>query len=278
MGLDSPHLAQPGFAPFDSRLGAFLLQDFVEIARLLRLGALDHHVQFQRVPQGVPLTYETFLATVHPDDRDYVHERWLAALRGEPYEIEHRVVVGEDVRWVREKAYLEFDDAGELQGGFGITQDITRLKQAEQALLASKEFTDKVLNASLNGLYIYDLEKRLNTFINPSYIALTGYTLEEINAMPDPFSRALLENTDVLVDGRFLQEQPETERRWIGSSNQRVHFLTDRYRADDLRWKSANTLEIRWSDGELRVNGFPAANAVGLWKRSDPRSASEDSP
>ena len=33
------------------------------------------------------------------------------------------------VKWVREKAYLEFDDAGGLLGGFGITQDITDAKE-----------------------------------------------------------------------------------------------------------------------------------------------------
>lgn len=37
---------------------------------------------------------EIFLGTVHPDDRAYVHEKWSAALRGEPYDIEHRIVVG----------------------------------------------------------------------------------------------------------------------------------------------------------------------------------------
>ena len=40
---------------------------------------------------------------------------------------------------MREKAYLEFDDAGGLQGGFGITQDITERKLAEQGLQLAKE-------------------------------------------------------------------------------------------------------------------------------------------
>ncbi len=56
------------------------------------------------------------------------------AWRGEPYDIEHRIVVDGQVKWVREKAYLEFDDAGKLLGGFGITQDITDRKNMESAL------------------------------------------------------------------------------------------------------------------------------------------------
>jgi PAS domain S-box-containing protein len=86
------------------------------------------------IPKGTPLTYEAFLATIHPDDRNYVDIRWNAGLRGEPYDIEHRIVADGKVRWVREKAYLEFDDAGQLLGGFGIAQDITERKQAKEAL------------------------------------------------------------------------------------------------------------------------------------------------
>ena len=53
------------------------------------------------IPQGTPLSYETLLATVHPEDRDYVDRKWTAALAGEPYDIEHRIVMGNTVKWVR---------------------------------------------------------------------------------------------------------------------------------------------------------------------------------
>ncbi len=98
-------------------------------------------------------------------------------------------------------------------------------------------------------------------------MVFSGYTLEEALALPDPAVRELLDLTDILVDGPYVRELPETNRRWIGSSNQRVHFLTDRYRADDPRWHQPNTLEIRLNGTELTVNGFPARQAVGLWRR-----------
>jgi len=53
----------------------------------------------------------------------------------------------------------------------------------------------------------------------------------------------------------------------IGSSNQRIHFLSERCDPNDPRWLQRNTLELRLRDGELSVNGFPARSAVGLWKR-----------
>jgi anaerobic ribonucleoside-triphosphate reductase activating protein len=100
-----------------------------------------------------------------------------------------------------------------------------------------------------------------------SVMVFSGYTLDEARRMTDPAVADLLAHTDILVDGPYMRERPEARRRWIGSANQLVHFLSDRYRADDPRWRLPNTLEIRLADGELNVNGFPARQAVGLWRR-----------
>jgi anaerobic ribonucleoside-triphosphate reductase activating protein len=99
-----------------------------------------------------------------------------------------------------------------------------------------------------------------------SVMVFSGFTLEEAEHMPDPAVKELLSLTDILVDGPYVRELPDTTRRWIGSTNQRIHFLTDRYHFDD-RWRRSNTLEIRLEGGTLTVNGFPAKSAVGLWKR-----------
>jgi len=91
------------------------------------------------IPEGTPLTYERFLSIVHPEDRQSVNERWTAALRGAPYDIEHRIVVGEAVKWVHEKAEMEFDEDGTVLGGFGTVQDITARKQAAEELHKTHE-------------------------------------------------------------------------------------------------------------------------------------------
>ena len=99
-----------------------------------------------------------------------------------------------------------------------------------------------------------------------SVMVFSGYTFEEIQKMPDQSAADLLSFTDILVDGPYIREQPDTQRRWIGSRNQRIHFLTDRYRADDPRWQQKNTIEIRFDAAGLSVNGFPAPSAKELWK------------
>jgi anaerobic ribonucleoside-triphosphate reductase activating protein len=106
-------------------------------------------------------------------------------------------------------------------------------------------------------------------------MVFSGYTLTEARRLPDPAVADLLAHTDILVDGPYVRELPETRRRWIGSANQLIHFLTDRYRADDPCWQLPNTLEIRLTDRDLTVNGFPAAKAVGLWKRTGRKERGE---
>ncbi|RJR38409.1 MAG: PAS domain S-box protein [Desulfobacteraceae bacterium] len=83
------------------------------------------------VPEGEPLTYEKFLSLVHPGDREFVDREWSSALKGKTYDIEHRIIVVNNTKWVREKAELEFNGDGSLRGGFGAVQDITEKKQVE---------------------------------------------------------------------------------------------------------------------------------------------------
>jgi PAS domain S-box-containing protein len=71
----------------------------------------------------------------------------MGALRGEHYDIEHRIVVDGSIKWVREQAELEFDKQGGLLGGFGTTQDITGRKLAEESLKETKEALKKANEA-----------------------------------------------------------------------------------------------------------------------------------
>ncbi len=96
------------------------------------------------IPEGTALTYDTFLSAVHPEDRDYVNKKWNAALEGKPYDIEHRIVVGDKIKWVREKAELELDKKGTLTGGFGTVQDITELKESEERMAFQARLLDAI--------------------------------------------------------------------------------------------------------------------------------------
>ena len=135
------------------------------------------------IPHGIPLTYETFLSVVHPEDRVLVDDAWQAALRGNVYDIEHRIIVGDTVKWVREKAELEFDAAGVLLGGFGATQDITERKHAEQELAAAKQAAEQAKEAAeaanvAKSQFLANMSHELRTPMN-AILGMTESALEE---------------------------------------------------------------------------------------------------
>lgn len=100
---------------------------------------------------------------------------------------------------------------------------------------------------------IADLAQQLDL----SVMVFSGWTLEYLQSSHEASILRLLDLTDILVDGRYRHDLPESSRRWVGSRNQRVHFLSDRYHPDDACWKQPNTIEIRITAEGIRWNGFP---------------------
>lgn len=62
-----------------------------------------------------------------------------------------------------------------------------------------------------------------------SIMAYSGYTYEELINSADGSKKQLLSMLDILVDGRYEQEK-SAPLLWRGSSNQKVYFLTPKYK------------------------------------------------
>ncbi|NQU43677.1 PAS domain S-box protein [bacterium] len=111
------------------------------------------------VPCGTAMTYEFFLKIAHPEDRGFLQEKWTAALAGAAYDVEHRIIVDGRVKWGRERAELELDENGNPVAGFGTTQDITDLKQAEELIQSEALFPQEnpfpVLRATEEGILTF---------------------------------------------------------------------------------------------------------------------------
>jgi len=108
------------------------------------------------IQPGQPMTYERFLSVVHPRDREDVEEAWSAALDGEPYEIEHRIVVDDEVKWVLETAEITFDEAGDPVKGIGVVQDITPQKTREKQIDASRQRYKTLLQSAPNPVFVVE--------------------------------------------------------------------------------------------------------------------------
>lgn len=142
----------------------------LDVKRNVLLWSEENHRMFG-VPKGTPMTYESFLEKVYPEDRKFVDRQWQAALRGKPYDIEHRIIVDGEVRWVRERAELEFGRDGTLLGGFGTTQEITDLVEMR------KKLEDAMVQVEVFANHMEDLaEERAEKLKDAERLAAIGAT------------------------------------------------------------------------------------------------------
>lgn len=148
-----------------------------------RLYWSDETYRLFGIPVGTPVTYETFLAKVHSDDREYVDQKWKAALQGEPYDIEHRIIVDDTVIWVRERAELEFGKDGKVKSAFGTVQDITDLKLAEEARVASEANYRAIFNAANDAIFVHDPETGVVLDVNQKVVEMYGYSPDEARGL-----------------------------------------------------------------------------------------------
>ncbi|MEQ5807494.1 PAS domain S-box protein [Alteromonas sp. NFXS44] len=74
--------------------------------------------------------------------------------------------------------YLFPTSPGKLVAMF---EDVTEAKQFQGQLIESESITRRAINASIAGVYIFDVKNRKNQFVNDRYTAITGYSLEQLN-------------------------------------------------------------------------------------------------
>lgn len=253
------------------------------------------------ISRGVHMTYDAFLSTVHPDDREYVNKKWTDALKGEPYDIEHRILVSNEVKWVREKADLEFDREGKVVGGFGTVQDITERKKAEDNLIIEKTFSETTINSLPGVFYLF---KEGGKFLrwNRNFEIVTGYSSEDFQKinlldlfdskekvrMADAIHRVFTEGKMELEANIVLRNGREIPYYFTGTrmiDNSDCYIIgsgidvSERVQAEQLLRETSNYLNnlldyanapiIVW-DPQFRISRFnPAFERLTGYKSSD---------
>ena len=105
-------------------------------------------------------------------------------------------------------------------------QEFTNKEKEKILQMLSEDYISGITLSGGDPLYpanidcIYDLIKSIrNKYgITKDIWLYTGYKFEDIL----PFSKELLKNIDVLVDGEFIEELADKKYKWAGSTNQRV--------------------------------------------------------
>ena len=181
--------------------------------------ASDEMMRIFGLAPGTLLSFSTYKNFVHPDDRGTVDLTWRAALKGAPFDKEHRIIVDGSVRWIRQKAAVVYSEQGRAIRAEGIAQDVTERKEAERALMDSEaryrtlvELTPQPVLVHRDGTLVYVNEAAVALFGAPDAASLLQKSTKDLihpDSQAEQAERMRLINTLGSVAGttqaRFLK-------------------------------------------------------------------------
>lgn len=134
---------------------------------------------------------KSFVAAIHPDDRENAMVSLAQQARGEGSDIVYRVVRPDgSSRWIRDRSFPIKDEAGSVYRVAGIAEDITQQREAEEEL---KKKTVQAQEASrIKSDFVSNVSHELRTPLN----AIIGYNallLDEVYGAVPPAQREPLE-------------------------------------------------------------------------------------
>lgn len=133
---------------------------------------------FERDSASTVPSFEAFLATVHPDDRDMLKESFGRSLREHTsYEIEHRLLMKDGrIKHVHEQCQTSFDELGRPLLTVGTVQDITDRILSDRKIKLFRALID----SAPDGIQVVDPETLRILDVNESACIKLGYTREEL--------------------------------------------------------------------------------------------------
>jgi PAS domain S-box-containing protein len=136
---------------------------------------------FEVDPARFGASYEAFLDTVHPDDREMVNRAYTDSVNNRtPYTIIHRLQFPDQrVKYVQEWCETYYDEEGSPLRSIGTTQDITAQQLAQNELRASARQIEDLYNRAPCGYHSLD-NSGVIVQINDTELQWLGYAREEM--------------------------------------------------------------------------------------------------
>ncbi len=128
---------------------------------------------FEIDPQQFGASYEAFLATVHPEDREFVNRAYQESLRTRtPYDIVHKLMMKDGrVKYVHERCETEYGADGTAVRSIGTVLDITERKHAEDVVQQIAEGVSAVTGSA----FFRSLLKHLAQTLQTEYAFVGGF-------------------------------------------------------------------------------------------------------
>jgi PAS domain S-box-containing protein len=163
-----------------------------------------YHI-FGVVKDEFKLDYNTIEKSIHPDDRERTRRYVDLLLKDECVEpIEIRIITPDgSIKWIHQKVDTIKNKSGTIIMSKGIIQDITKRKQAEEALKESEMNYSDIFNSVNDAIVIHDSETGAVLDVNRAMCEMWGFTRNE----------ALKTTTDNLSQGYPPYSQEEGKRK-----------------------------------------------------------------
>ncbi|HET6881005.1 MAG TPA: PAS domain S-box protein, partial [Pirellulales bacterium] len=139
-----------------------------EMARILGVGQTQ-------------IDYETFLECLHPDDRQRTHQTLESVRRHhQPFNLTQRFMRPDGMlRTVVSFGGIVLDELGQTLRIFCACQDVTERRQQEGALRRERQFSERLIESSVDGILAFD-RNFVYTVWNPGMERLTGLGRHEV--------------------------------------------------------------------------------------------------
>jgi diguanylate cyclase (GGDEF)-like protein/PAS domain S-box-containing protein len=176
---------------------------------------------FEIDPKKFEPSYESFLNTIHPQDREKVNKAYLNSLETKQmYTIDHRLLMSDgSVKYVEEKCESYFNEDGKAVKSLGTVQDITELKSIELKLKKTLSFLGSYELAMNESSIVSKADLKGNiTYVNDNFCKVSGYSRREAIGEPHNIVRHPDTPKSVFKD---MWETIKAKRIWKGKLKNR---------------------------------------------------------